>query len=138
MVYITVEGPPHNHIYDGHYCIYCNIYTSSHDYDRNYRWVDYYNHVAQCECGSNTTLPHVVSSDSFVFGQLYAQCLLCGGDAEMGFNGMGLNSALINKISINGSYILPNGVIVLKDEDLQAFLNGTLIFYNKYNISVIN
>lgn len=43
----------------------------------------------------------------------------------------------INKVSINGSYILPNGIIVLVDEDLDAYLNGTLVFYDKDDIPVI-
>ncbi len=28
----------------------------------------------------------------------------------------------------NGSYILPNGIIVLVPEDEEAYLNGTLVF----------
>ena len=35
------------------------------------------------------------------------------------------------KVSLNGSYILPNGVIVLVDEDVEAYLNGTLVFYDR-------
>ena len=31
--------------------------------------------------------------------------------------------------SENGSYILPNGVIVLVDEDVEAYFGGTLDFY---------
>lgn len=137
-VFITITGEPHNHIYDQHYCIKCGLYTASHDYDRNYRWVDYYNHIATCGCGANASLPHVVSSDSFGFGQLYATCMLCGGDAEMGFNGMGFNSTLINKVSTNGSFILQNGVIVLEDKDLEAFLNGTLVFNNRNDFPVVS
>lgn len=30
----------------------------------------------------------------------------------------------------NGSYILPNGVIVLVDEDIESYFNGTLEFYS--------
>ena len=37
----------------------------------------------------------------------------------------------ITKVTINGSYILPNGIIVLVDEDIEAYENGTLIFYDK-------
>ena len=33
-------------------------------------------------------------------------------------------------ITENGSYIRPDGIIVLVDEDVQAYLNGELIFYN--------
>ena len=28
----------------------------------------------------------------------------------------------------NGSYIMPNGIIVLMDEDVEAYINGTLEF----------
>ena len=34
-------------------------------------------------------------------------------------------------LSKNGSFILPNGIIVLVDEDIPLYLNNTLIFYNK-------
>ncbi len=37
----------------------------------------------------------------------------------------------IMQVSLNGSYILPNGIIVLVDEDIEVYLNGTLVFYNK-------
>ena len=32
--------------------------------------------------------------------------------------------------TLNGSFILPNGVIVLVEEDFEAYMNGTLIFIN--------
>ena len=32
--------------------------------------------------------------------------------------------------TINGSYILPNGVMVLVDDDIDAYLDGTLVFIN--------
>ena len=37
----------------------------------------------------------------------------------------------VQKVSINGSYILPNGIIVLVDEDIEAYENGTLVFYDR-------
>lgn len=36
-----------------------------------------------------------------------------------------------NMVSTNGSYILPNGVIVLVEEDIESYLDGTLEFYDK-------
>ena len=39
-------------------------------------------------------------------------------------------------ISVNGSYILPTGVVVLVDEDIQAYLDGILIFYSKEDLPV--
>ena len=42
--------------------------------------------------------------------------------------------ASITQVSINGSYILPSGIVVLVDEDIQAYLDGTLVFYHPDNI----
>ena len=55
----------------------------------------------------------------------------------MGFDQWTINSSSITKVTINGSFILPNGVIVLEDEDLEAYLNGTLIFYDKDKVPSI-
>ena len=33
------------------------------------------------------------------------------------------------QVSVNGSYITPEGIIILMDEDVQAYLEGTLTFY---------
>ncbi|MDY2888847.1 MAG: hypothetical protein SOU19_04695 [Candidatus Caccosoma sp.] len=41
------------------------------------------------------------------------------------------NTKSIKFVTRNGSYILPNGIIALVDEDIEAFMNGTLVFYNK-------
>ena len=126
-----------SHVYDQHYCIHCNAYTTTHDYDRNYEWVSYTMHSAECCCGEVTTQGHAVASGSYNSGQRYATCLLCGGLAEMGFVQWTINSSAVTKVTIKGSFILPNGVIVLKDEDLEAYLNGTLVFYNKDKVPVI-
>ena len=40
----------------------------------------------------------------------------------------------IQKVTLNSSYILPNGIIVLVDEDIEAYLNGTLVFYDRGNV----
>ena len=34
-------------------------------------------------------------------------------------------------ITLNGSYILPNGIIVLVDEDKESHINGTFVSYKK-------
>ncbi len=78
-----------------------------------------------------------IASDSYNAGQRYATCLLCGGLAEMGFVQWTINSSAVTKVTINGSFILPNGVVVLEDEDLDAYLNGTLVFYDKDKVPVL-
>ncbi len=126
-----------SHVNDQHYCVDCGAYISTHDYDRNYEWVNYTMHNAECVCGAETTQGHAVSSGSFHNGQRYARCILCGGLAEKGFVLNAINSSLVTQITANGSFILPNGVIVLEDEDVEAYLNGTLAFYNKHEVSLI-
>ena len=127
-----------SHVYDNHYCIHCGAYTSTHDYDTNYEWINYTSHTVECSCGeAERTEPHAVASGSYRPGQIYATCLLCGGLAEMGFVQWPINSSAITKVTINGSFILPNGVIVLEDEDFEAYLNGTLVFYDKDKVPVL-
>ena len=33
----------------------------------------------------------------------------------------------------NGSFILPNGIVVLVEEDYEAYLNGTIVFEHHNN-----
>ncbi len=130
--YTTTLG----HVFDQHYCIYCNAYTSTHDYDSKYTWVNYTLHSAQCSCGAIAKQGHAVSSGSFSSGKQYVPCLLCGGLAKVGFI-QTKNSSSISYVTTNGSFILPNNIIVLVDEDIEAYLNGTLVFYTKTNLPIV-
>ena len=42
--------------------------------------------------------------------------------------------SLITQVSVNGSYVLPSGIVVLVDEDVQAYMDGTLVFYHPNNL----
>ena len=105
----------------------------SHSYDY---WV-YLNsttHVSECTCGARgtTTANHVFSFPDEA-GQMV--CRGCGYTKYQG--GSGGNIILsIQKVSLNGSYILPDGNIVLVDEDVEAYFNGTLVFYDKDKLPV--
>ena len=46
----------------------------------------------------------------------------------------GTNNLITVPRSANGSYILPNGIIVLVDEDVEAYFAGTLVFYEGENV----
>lgn len=120
-----VLAEPHTHHYEGHYCTTCGEYTSSHDYREFYTYIDTRSHRSYCDCGEYSLMPHVVASGSFDNGQRFATCLLCGGRAEKGF--VQNSKSMLLAIASGESYILPNGVVVLCDEDLDAFINGTLI-----------
>ena len=109
----------------------------SHDHTMDdYRYYSKSLHVEACACGleGTETSQHVVLAGSVSNHKGY--CMYCGeilyllDDAHLGI----MN---INKYSINGSYILPNGIIVLVDSDIEAYLNGTLVFYDKNNLPVV-
>ena len=136
MHYLWIYNTTLGHVFDQHYCIYCNAYTSTHDYDSKYTWVNYTLHSAQCSCGAIAKQGHAVSSGSFSSGKQYVPCLLCGGLAKVGFI-QTKNSSSISYVTTNGSFILPNNIIVLVDEDIEAYLNGTLVFYTKTNLPIV-
>ena len=90
-------------------------------------------HFTRCDCGYSALEPHFIRSSQIVGGR-YATCLGCGRQLDLwGDNATILPTSTI-KYSANGSYILPNGIVVLVDEDVEAYLNGALIFYNRDDI----
>lgn len=123
----TITATAYNH--SGHHCSYCNQYIGSHTYDASYVWKNNKNHLATCICGATALKGHVVRSGSFTGNT--ATCLLCGGQASIGFVDPGPLSAEILLRTANGSYVLPNGVIVLVDEDIESYFAGTLVFVRK-------
>lgn len=50
---------------------------------------------------------------------------MCGGLAT---SGLTILSVADYPHTINGSYILPNGIIVLAPEDIEEYINGALTF----------
>ncbi|MCH5152807.1 MAG: S8 family serine peptidase [Clostridiales bacterium] len=115
------------HLFVDHICVECGYYSGKHYYNSSYTWLNYRKHQAMCMCGASTSQAHAVSSDAFDFGSSYSTCLLCGGPADRGIVKDDATSK-IHLVTGNGSYVLPNGVIVLVDEDIGAYLNGTLTF----------
>ena len=111
--------------------IYTSISYHSHSYDDHYVWKNTTEHKSYCACGSYITDFHIVSPDAFQNGNLFAICLLCNGRAIFGgiiHDGMGGYP-----YTLNGSFILPNGVIVLDEDDMEAYLNGTVVFIDSNN-----
>ena len=108
--------------------IYTNITTnSSHQHSYTYVWNSYTKHTKQCTCGDSSLKSHVVDANAFNNGQQYATCMVCGGLASVGINPRSNNNY---SYTLNGSFILPNGVIVLVEEDYEAYMNDTLVFIN--------
>ncbi len=105
-------------------------YSHTHSFSMqyyNYKW-----HKLTCECGYTTgsNQGHIVLRSEIVNGR-YAECLECHHMLDLTVDMALINSAYATQVSINGSYILPSGIIVLIDDDLSAYLNGTLVFYDK-------
>ena len=128
----------HSFIYNnGHdVCNYCGyVRTHQHSYNSQYLWLNYTQHDSFCVCGSLCTEYHVVSQGSIPPGQQYATCLICGGPASMGIIPITSHNY---PYTINGSYILPNGVVVLANRDMEAFFGGSLWFTNTNNKIIRN
>ena len=78
-------------------------------------------------CGEEGQIkPHIVDLGSFTGGTTYATCIVCGGIASIGISQV-ISTGELPRTE-NGSFILPNGIIVLADEDMEAYFDGTLEF----------
>lgn len=119
---IKIDETNHNE-----YCSKCGEpITSSHSYTNKYVYKNKTNHNAYCACGAMKLKGHAVKS-----GERY--CLLCGGLVDTGFAVPESNA--VDYVTENGSYILPNGVTVLAEADVEAYLNGTLRFYGQGEVA---
>ena len=113
----------HDHDYIDNTCRFCGI-CEEHNYT-SYGYINGIYHKVICDCGAFINEYHVVLSTTS------STCILCNGRVEHGLVEININSSQVRMITSNGSYILPNGVIILVYEDLKAYLNGTLVFYDK-------
>ncbi len=92
-------------------------------------------HQFVCACGAtNGTGRHYIYGSDHV-GEDSAPCHACGYwlDLRDDFHNITMS---VTKVSVNGSYILPNGIVVLVDEDIEAYLAGTLQFYHPDDLPV--
>ena len=110
-------------------------YTFYEEHTRDtYVYIDNYNHSRSCACGTGAqTERHTVSVADIVGIGNFAPCMGCGYMIDLRddyYNSI----ASITQVSVNGSYILPSGIVVLVDEDIQAYLDGTLVFYHPDNV----
>ena len=110
---------------------YALIKHFGHDYSNLYKYTDGKWHKAFCKCGKDSSQPHVIDGNST---SKVKTCLLCGGKADLGVS-IYPNSVTSLPTSANGSYILPNGIIVLMREDFEAYFNGTLQFHRKNGVT---
>ena len=130
-IYTSIINHTHTYYYNNgnDICSGCG-YTKvhQHSYNDHYQWKSTTEHKSYCLCNGYITDFHIVSPDAYQNGNQFAICLLCHGIAS--FGGIIHDGIGGFPYTLNGSFILPNGVIVLVDEDFEAYLNGTLIFIN--------
>ena len=114
-----------NHVIQNNECIACGE-PHTHDYSDHFVHEDSTTHKSYCICGGYIISGHVVSNEEYISGKRYATCLACGGMASLGMiHHQGIGALPRTE---NGSFILPDGIIVLVDEDIEAYLVGTLEF----------
>lgn len=119
---IKIDEISHNE-----YCSKCQeTITCSHTYNDSYLYRNTTNHYAYCACGAIKSQGRVITSGGNT-------CLLCNGRVETGFVVIESNNA--DYVTENGSYILPNGITVLAEADVEAYLNGTLRFYRQGEVA---
>ena len=100
----------------------------SHDYTDHYSRVSGKEHRSYCACGESKLAGHVVvvGSGGLLNNKI---CMLCLGMVEIG------SSIILSPTQLprseNGSYFTPDGIIVLVEDDVEAYLNGTLVFYEQ-------
>ena len=83
-------------------------------------------------CSKILTESHYISHADATDGDNYATCLGCNRRLDLRKDIAIVEPGSTNlKVTLNGSYILPSGIVVLVPEDMEAYLNHTLIFYNR-------
>ena len=110
------------------------IITHTHSFN-NYTYLNARLHKRVCRgCGMIQTEGHFVYADEIVGGR-YATCGGCNRELDLTVD---LPTIIMSatQVSVNGSYILPNGIVVLVDEDVEAYLAGTLQFYHPDDLPV--
>lgn len=129
----------HAHTYEDHYCTICDSYTDSHYFHDPYTWLNTKQHRATCGCSATTKQGHAVLKNDYASGKSVVLCFLCGGRADIGFvTEIGLLSlGESRRVTKNGSFILPNGVIVLVEEDVEAYIMDSLVFYEENNLNLV-
>lgn len=121
-------------------CPTCNVVLYGSVHTHSYTGWEYYDrasHIEVCSCGYQGTVTRVHAIRSSDTSNRYARCLECNYLLDLNYD-MAIIQNLYNlgllRVSINGSYILPSGIIVLVDEDIDSYFAGTLLFYKEDEI----
>lgn len=111
-------------------------YTKTSNHDLTFSYIDNKCHGDICTCGYyENESPHIVKQSSISNNK--ATCLECNRilNLKTDFAFTDGNFDIVY-LTLNGSYKLPNGIIVLQDIDYQKYIDGSLSFNG--NDSLIN
>ncbi len=120
------------HTLDDTMCTGCG-YVHTHTYGP-YLYHNARSHAKVCNCGKTETEGHWVYAADIIDGR-YATCQVCNYLLDLNEDLPTIINS-IHQVSVNGSYILPNGIVVLVEEDVEAYLAGTLQFYHPEDVPV--
>lgn len=126
--YVVTSCTSSSHTYTNNVTGLNYTFSEGHSYTS---WSYYSNtqHIEKCSiCGQTGTRKNAHIFRSTDTGR-YKTCIRCNTAVDTNFGGGFINSTKV-MVSLNGSYIMPNGIIILVDEDIDAYLNGDLIFYD--------
>ena len=120
----TIVGDYHNSS-----CICGDTRIEDHTYNK-WLYKNNLSHIEACVCnkvGTKTSV-HIVKQSSIIGNA--SICIDCNAKLDLKSD-IGMVEGDIVYVTLNGSYKLPSGIIVLKDTDYNSYINGTLSFnYN--------
>lgn len=116
------------HNLTGTFCATCG-HVHNHSYTI-YIYNDHSTHIKKCACGESKTEVHYVKA-SEIMNNRYARCIGCGRRLDLNEDDARIVLTNIRQMSVNGSYVLNNGIVVLEDADIEAYMNGTLRFFDR-------
>ena len=88
-----------------------------------------------CKCEFNEE-PHAVTFTDYSDGNNTVTCIMCNVILDKNNGAFIVNNINGLPRTNAGSYILPNGIVILVEEDIQAYKEGTLAF-NDANSEII-
>lgn len=122
------------------YCPYMPAYGGTTSYVKYYRhaahtynqecvYVNELYHTANCLCGDSILVNHSVRA-SEISGNT-APCMGCGATLNLSNGNYPVSPTSMTNRTNGGSYLLPNSIAVISDEDMDLFLQGLLYINGK-------
>ncbi len=112
-------------------------YTFYEEHHYSYTYLDNRSHRGVCDCGKLVIGGHYANGNDIIGGR-YVTCMGCNTLLDLHKDMANLVMSPNTQVSVNGSYILPSGIVILVEEDIEAYENGTLQFYNQSDLPSVS